>query len=234
MTVLRFCFIAALLACAGGARALEPEYTGQFGYPEEPALRPYKWFWVGAKALGYQTKMGFVRGNMNFPVLGTVETARGIRKGAVDMGEFAWNGILYRSVPPKGFHKTQGNANDYIDSDLLMRNAADLLSNAIVWQWYFWPVQKVVDLAPLENDAKVDIRLEEAARVREDRRTAEMVREEQRKFTDETPVEKAQRAYLDDRAHYGSAKSVQKQIKKKKEQHYTGNLLKVKAVKKNR
>lgn len=232
MKILTAC-IAGLLLASGAATALEPAYSGQFGYAEEPATRPYKWIWVGIKALGHQTKMGFVRGNMNTPVIGTVETFRGIRKGTVDLGENTWNGMLYREVPPKGYHKTQGRANNYIDNDLFLRNATDFMASALVWKWYAWPVQKVVDHAPLESDEKVELRLEHAERVREARREAEMVRQEQRSLFDETPVEVAQRKHLDNPQVYGSAKSEEKQLRKK-EEDYTGNLLKLRAVRRAR
>lgn len=222
------------LMLAPSAQALEPEYTGQFGYAEEPALRPYKWFWIGAKSLGYQTKMGFVRGNMNTPVIGSVETIRGFRKGTIDLGENMVNGILYRAIPPKGYHKIQGDANNYIENDLLLRNASDLITSALVWKWYAWPVQKLVDYAPLESDEKVQLRLEKATEVRKDRREAEMARQEARSPDDETPVEEAQRAYLDSPRYYGSAKGESKVAEVKKEKPtYTGNLLKLKSVRRN-
>ncbi|MBI2431948.1 MAG: hypothetical protein HYV26_03670 [Candidatus Hydrogenedentes bacterium] len=234
MTAQRVVWIAlAVGLLAGVAGALEPEYTGQFGYAEEPALRPYKWFWVGVKSFGYQTKMGFVRGNMNFPVVGSIETVRGIRKGAIDLGENTWNGILYRSVPPKGYHKIQGDANNYIESDMLLRNASDFIASALVLRWYYWPVQKLVDYAPLESDEKVQIRLEQAEEVRQARRKAEAIRQEQRKLEDETPVEEAQRAYLDNPALYGSAKDEDKVKARQREEKYTGNLLKLKSVRRN-
>ena len=229
MKPLYYCLMALLLGCAGAATALEPAYTGQYGYAEEPALRPYKWMWVGVKSFGHQTKMGFVRGNMNTPVIGSVETIRGVRKGTVDMAENTWNGMLYRQVPPKGYHKTQGRANNYIDDDLFLRNATDFMASALVWKWYTWPVQKVVDYAPLESDEKVELRLEYAEQVRKERREAEEARQAQRRPSDETDVEKAQRRYLDNRALYGSAKSDEKQLRKK-EEDYTGNLLRLRGV----
>jgi len=179
------------------AMPVQAEYYGQFGYAEEPALRPYKWMWVGVKGFFHQTRDGFVRGNMKTPVLGSVQTIRGVRRGTIDLAEYTWSGALYRSVPPRGFHRTEGNWNSAIESDLALRNISDLVASELVWTWYAWPFQKLVDHYPLEDDEKVQIRLDHAADVRDARRTAEAIRQEQRRVGDPTPVQRAQRRHLE-------------------------------------
>lgn len=196
------------------AQALEPAYVGQFGYAEEPALRPYKWMLVGLRSFAWQTQDSFVRGNMNTPVLGSVEVFRGIRRGTFALGENTVNGLLYRPVPPKGYYKVAGDANAYIERDLLLRNAADFASIAIVWKWYAWPLQKVVDHYPLEDDEKVQIRLERARIIRADRKAAEEARNP---LPDESRVLRAQRSYIGARAEYGATRK----------NRYDGNLLRL-------
>jgi hypothetical protein len=209
-----FLMAATALVAAGQARALEPAYVGQFGYAEEPALRPYKWLWVGLKSFGYQTQDSFVRGNMNTPVLGSVEVFRGIRRGSFALGENTVNGLLYREVPPKGFYKFPGDLNNYVERDMLLRNAADFATIAVVWKWYAWPLQKVVDHYPLEDDEKVQIRLDRARLIRQDRREAAEARNP---LPDESRVLRSQRNYIGQRAEYGTTRK----------NRFDGNLLRL-------
>ena len=151
---------------AGAGQAVEPAYEGRFGNPEEPALRPYKWFWSGVRALGHQTKSAFVRGNMNTPFLGSVEGLRGVRKGTLELGESTYKGAVFAPVEKKRHLETH-KLNAKVDDDLALRN----LSDAAV-TWYAYPMLKYVDHKPLENDEKVEIRLEAAEDVREIRKEA--------------------------------------------------------------
>lgn len=194
---------AGLFMTESNAQPIQPEYYGQFGYAEETALRPYKWMWIGVKGFFFRTREGFVRGNMKTPVVGSVQTIRGVRRGTIDLAEHTWSGALYRSIPPRGHHRNLGRWNTAIESDLALRNISDLVASELIWTWYAWPVQKFVDHYPLESDEKVDIRLEHAERVRDARRTAEAIRQEQRRVVDETPVQRAQRRYLQDTRRYG-------------------------------
>ena len=93
----------------GAAFGVEAAYEGDLGNAEEPALRPYKWVWHGAKSLVYQTGKSFKEGNMKTPVLGTVETGRGLRRGAVELAESTYRGGVFAPVPrEKGAYKDLG------------------------------------------------------------------------------------------------------------------------------
>jgi len=206
----------ALLVAVGGvcwstpARAVEPAYVGHMGNPEEPALRPYKWMWHGVKSLVYQTGNSFVRGNMHFPVLGTAETGRGLRRGSFEMVESTYRGSVF-AIPPqeKGAYKELGSMNQYIEEDLLLRNSTDF-----AFTLYAYPALKYVDHYPLEDDEKVDIRLDRAKTIRQERLEAQEARRntEARRAADArgeevvpvSRVKRAQRNYIGERADYGS------------------------------
>ncbi len=130
---------------AGSSYAIEPAYTGQLGNPEEPALRPYKWFWRGAKALVYQTGTEFKEGNRDFPIVGTAYAFRGLRRGLVEWERSLWRGMAgsnNRTV----HYKDVGPVNEYIEEDFLLRNAADL-ATAI------YAGGLLTDSAPLRGEA---------------------------------------------------------------------------------
>ncbi len=112
---------------AGIAQAVEPAYTGHLGNPEEPAMRPYKWMVRGLAALVYQTGKAFKDGNEKYPIVGSVYTFRGLRKGIVELERSQWRGLCGandRTAP----YKETGKANAYIEDDFLLRNVADGLT----------------------------------------------------------------------------------------------------------
>jgi len=222
-------FLIAAVACAGlagfqaGAQTVGPAYEGRMGNAEEPALRPYKWMWHGVKSLFYQTGNSFVRGNMHFPVLGTAETGRGLRRGTVEVVESTYRGAVF-AIPPQEekAYKTLGTTNEFIEEDLLLRNVTDF-----AFTLYAYPALKYVDHYPLEDDEKVDIRLDRAKTIREERKAAQQARretEERRRaeaagteVEPESDVKRAQRRYIGDRADYG----------RDKRQEGRGNLLRL-------
>jgi len=167
----------ALLLAVVPAFAVQPSYRGPLGNPEEPALRPYKWVWHGLKSFVYQTKESFVRGNMNTPVVGSVETLRGVRRGSFEMVESTYRGGVFAPLPPRNTHayRELGMFNTYAESDWLLRNTSDFL-----FTWYLFPVLKVVDHYPVEDDVKVQIRLERAEEIRDARRASWQAREDAR------------------------------------------------------
>lgn len=118
------------------AYGLQPVYEGQYGNPEEPALRPYKWMWRGLKAFVYQPARAFKEGNLRAPFLGTCQTFRGVRKGMVEFDESIFRGAMF-SVPPQAGNPKHGykrtlRANEIIDSDPVLRNTADFLATTTV------------------------------------------------------------------------------------------------------
>jgi len=196
-----------LLGC-GLSHAVEACYHGPLGNPEEPALRPYKWLWRGAKALSFQTGSSLKHGNIAFPVLGTVEGFRGVRRGTLELGESAYKGCVFAPVPEKGHYKKRGKANHVIEKHRLARHSADFL-----FSWYFFPLLKGVDRYSLEDQDAVEQREAHAAKVREQRKASLPVPE-----AAGTPVEQAQRQYEGERVKAG---------KKRGKKRQTGNLLKL-------
>lgn len=179
------------------ATAVEPAYVGEYGNPEEPALRPYKWMWRGVKALFYQTGHGFKHGNMRTPVLGTAETFRGLRKGTFELGESLYHGLAFAPVPPKGSYKETMRLNEMVDNEKARSNFSDL-----VFSVYAFPVLKFVDYHPAENENRVKIREERARATREAQDKAEAARKPEME-----PLERAQREYLGDRYPKNSKKN---------------------------
>ena len=171
--------------CMSAAYAVQPAYFGPMGNAEEPALRPYKWIWRGLKALGYQPVKAFEKGNLKTPVLGSIETLRGVRKGAIELGESAFRGLTYTAPPSKGHYKGLGAVNTVIDSDLLLRNVADGLTT-------IYPVQKVIDHYPVQGE-DTQLAIEKKARaVRQARKEAarERARARERYLGDRMVVNK--------------------------------------------
>lgn len=202
MRVLIMIALAAALLGAPASFGVEPAYQGPLGNDEEPATRPYKWLYQGVKSLFYHPGDQFVEGNLRVPVIGTVQTLRGVRRGAVYLGESAYRGAVYAPVPSRDRYKTLGPANEAIERDLFTRTSADFL-----FTWYFFPVLKVVDRDPIEGDVKVGLRQKEAKETRMARNDAAKVRENA--DPDESNVQRAQRGYIGDRADYGTPKSKQ-------------------------
>jgi len=159
--------VLATLAFVGmsAAYAVQPAYYGPMGNPEEPALRPYKWAWRGLKALGHQSVKAFENGNLKSPMLGSIETLRGVRKGTIELGESTFRGLMGTEPPPKGHCKGLGRVNTVIDSDVLLRNVADGLTT-------IYPAQKAIDHYPAQDeDTQLAIR-EKARAVRQARKEA--------------------------------------------------------------
>ncbi|MCC6145867.1 MAG: hypothetical protein IT368_18825 [Candidatus Hydrogenedentes bacterium] len=204
--MIRWCAAVALvLAAAGPVRAdvVEPAYVGPMGNPETVAMRPYKWMWRGVKALAWQTKTEFRRGNLQFPVLGTAQTARGIRKGSIELIESAYRGSIFQAVPPKQSHKVLGAANGFIQSDPLLRNASDFIVSIPVLPVPVFPAQKVVDWYPVVSDSELAEMEAAAAEIRNYRERREAELQAQREIEAYGRVQpewkRAQRQYLGDR-----------------------------------
>ncbi len=190
------------------ASAIEPAYVGPLGNAEEPALRPYKWFWRGFCAFGFQTKEKFIEGNMNTPILGTVETARGIRNGSTEFLYSFWKGILFTCPPqhPKHYQE-KTELTKRVEEDDVWRNVTEFMCSGPAF-----PMLVALDYVYVECDEKVHERLEKAKEIRQARREAQRAREPVM-----SPVEKAQQNYIGDRLP----------VKHDKNKKYPKNLLKL-------
>lgn len=189
-----FLLLLAVVGVAGIASAIEPAYTGPLGNAEEPALRPYKWLWHGTESLFFQTGKSLEKGNMKFPVIGTVEGCRGVRRGVVEFGESAYKGAVFAPVPQeKGAYKELGKANEVIEAEPLLRNASDFACSL-----YAFPVLIAVDKCPLESDEQVAKRQEKAKETREARKAARP-----KPDPNKSEVQRAQEKYVPERAKAG-------------------------------
>lgn len=198
------------------AQVVQPAYTGDFGNPETVALRPYKWLWSGAKSLVWHPVTEFRRGNMKFPVAGTAQTARGVRIGAIELGESAFRGMIFQQVPRPDRYKQTGRVNEVIQDDPLLRNVADAVVTVPALPVPVYPVQKVVDWHPIETDEEVmgreiyaqevrAYRQQREAELAQARRNQELARQyggripEGKAIVEEPAWKQAQRRYLGDR-----------------------------------
>ena len=113
---------------AGISYAIPPAYTGPLGNPEEPALRPYKWLWHGAKAFTYHPVASFRDGNLRTPGLGSADFFIGLRRGSVEMDEAIYRGLIFAEPPKRDAYKQLGAANRFIEKDPLLCNVADFIA----------------------------------------------------------------------------------------------------------
>ena len=189
-----FLVLVATLFTTGGAFAVEPAYLGPLGNAEEPALRPYKWLWHGIGSLFYQTGTSLEYGNMKTPILGTVEGFRGLRRGAVELGESAYKGVIFAPVPrEEGSYKTTGKGNQVIEDDPLIRNTSDFAFSLVAF-----PLLIAHDRWSVEEDEQATARQKKAQEIRATRKAARS--EANARVSD---VERAQRKYIGRRADAG-------------------------------
>ena len=184
---------------SGICLALEPTYRGQYGNPEEPALRPYKWLWYGAKALAYNTAKSCKDGNVRTPVIGTVEIGRGLRRGTIELGYAAARGAVFSPVPEKGSVKRLNVINQRIEDDWLIQAFADLAFTGPAF-----PVLKAHDHNPLVTEQQAEDVKSDAKDIRDAQKASRAAR-----APDETAVKRAQKRYIGDRASYGESKARQ-------------------------
>ena len=91
-----------LLALSFTASAVPPAYEGQFGNPEEPALRPVKWAWLGVTSFFSNFHAGLKKGAYKDPAAMTTEGAKGAAVGGASFVEHVATGLTYAPVPRKG------------------------------------------------------------------------------------------------------------------------------------
>ncbi len=152
-----------------GVELLNPDlyYTSV----EEPALRPAKAFIRGLGSVVYNTVGSFVRGNENFPVVGSVEAFRGLRRGSIELVEGT-----YRSMAGSEPRRVRelGPVNEYIEDDLFLHHASDTVTagvfyavgfgraadNATYWALGTQAAQQVTDLEPFHPERMEERRIE--------------------------------------------------------------------------
>lgn len=179
--------VAVFLTVTAHAGVVEPAYNGPLGNQETVAMRPYKWAWNGVKALVYQPARSFKDGNLKKAVGGSIEITRGARRGLVEMGESVAKGIVGAQPPECKDYKKLGKANTFIDNDPLFNTALNVPILIIP--------QCALDKYPV-NDKEAREKIENKAQeTREARAKAA-----QKKAPNLTPVEKARREYIGERA----------------------------------
>lgn len=109
---------------SGLAAAVEPAYKGQFGNPEEPALRPVKWCWHGTKALFHHTFIHFRDMRKNGLKDSVGETPRGLRRGAVDFAQAAYKGSVHARLPEKKAYRELSHWNQMLERQEFMQHGA--------------------------------------------------------------------------------------------------------------
>jgi hypothetical protein len=203
-----------LALCVGGASyAVPPAYCGELGNPEEPALRPYKAFFQGLRALFDRSHEALREGNTKMPVIGSVEVVRGMRRGAIDCVEYTYRSVA-GSLPPRADeYKKAGSVNKYIDEDRDVTALVDFVSCGGV----LFPVVKVVDNHAVKNETKVAARRDEFDQKRAARKEA--AAKKVAALTEKERLEKCQEQYLGERAT-----SIRPKHKK---DPYKGNILKL-------
>ncbi len=163
-----------VLACGTAFGVVEAAYTGPYGNPEEPGLRPYKWFHHGGKSLVFHVVERLKHGNLKTPIIGTVEVGRGARRGVFALGESLYKGSVFAPPPGAYAYRELGAVNTAVEEEWRTLNLSDF-----AFTWAAFPVMKVcVDHYPLVPEEKVQEHLERAREIREERREAFLQRRE--------------------------------------------------------
>ncbi|MBP8128373.1 MAG: hypothetical protein KA184_02250 [Candidatus Hydrogenedentes bacterium] len=121
--------VASMLLCGSYAFGVEPAYNGPMGNPEEPALRPVKWFWHGAKALVHHTFHGFNKGREQGFCPAVRGTARGAERGVVRLSESVYKGAIGVRVPAKGSFRQIGHWNEVLEAEFKLHREDDATAN---------------------------------------------------------------------------------------------------------
>lgn len=168
------------ILCCADSFGVEPAYCGPMGNPEEPALRPVKWLWHGAKALVYHSHASFNEGRQKGFCPAVHGAATGVRRGTVRFGESVYRGAIGSRVPERGAYRAVGRWNEKLEAAVKLRKEESPATE---------PESEVVSPPP-------------AAGILETPSGGEMEREPDAHFSwrGESAVERARRAYLGDRA----------------------------------
>lgn len=82
--------------------AVPPAYEGQYGNPEEPALRVVKWPWLGLRKMVMYTHEGLHCGIHRHPPAALCEGIDGAAYGSYVLLDHTGRGMIYSKLPPKG------------------------------------------------------------------------------------------------------------------------------------
>lgn len=100
-TIIGAALLLALTFCLS-SYAVPPAYEGQFGNPEEPALRVVKWPWLGFRKLVSKTHDGLYRGLHKHPPASVCKGTKGAICGTGVLIDHTARGMVYAPLPPKG------------------------------------------------------------------------------------------------------------------------------------
>ena len=194
--------LATALLWTGVSFAVEPAYVGPMGNYEEPAMRPYKWVWHGFRSMHYQFVTALERGNAKTPGLGTIHGLQGLRRGTVELGESAFEGVIFAQPPAAGSYRQTGTVNGIIDHDPFLRTVADCPAVSALCC--------LVDCYPYNTLDEQEKALDRAKALRQARKQSVAMTG----ALPDTPIVRALKAYLGDRAVTSKKKP------------FTGNILK--------
>ncbi len=93
--------MAAILSGIPSGYAVQPTYEGQFGNPEEPALRVVKWPVLGFRKFIIRVHDGLHSGIHKSPCAAAHEGASGAWSGAGVWADHTARGMVYAPLPPK-------------------------------------------------------------------------------------------------------------------------------------
>lgn len=100
--IITFAMIVAVFCIAAPiSQAVPPAYEGQFGNPEEPALRVLKWPWLGFRKMVNKTHTGLKEGIQICPGESVRQGACGAVRGSCVLLDHTGRGMIYQKLPPK-------------------------------------------------------------------------------------------------------------------------------------
>lgn len=216
----------ALVLIAGGAMAVEPAYLGPYGNAEEPALRPYKWAYQGVKGFFWHSGQGLREGNLKFPVIGTVELGRGVRRGSFELGESIYRGLSFARTPEKVHeYRNLHVANEAIEERKGAEIVTDFIPTTAMFTLFGYPVQRLVDRYPARDELEV-------AAVKQKREDNRDIRRVERKLKEMEKEEEGERiTWIKRRDKTEQSEMVEVKEEKIPKAH-KGNLLKLAKKKK--
>lgn len=131
MTLIALVGVLCLAACPGSA--VPPAYEGQYGNPEEPALRVVKWPWLGLRKMVMHTHDGLHCGIHRHPPAAICKGIDGAAYGGYVLLDHTGRGLIYSKLPPKGPLRPgpsyEERAMAFIEQQLYVNKEAESLKN---------------------------------------------------------------------------------------------------------
>lgn len=153
MSGLRIVLIAALAVVAAAGAYAQQKSAFEPSNPPEPALQVYKTTWRGIQAFFYQTGKSLKQGNDKLPILGSIEVFQGVRRGGVELAGSAYAGMAGSKPKPV---RSENFLNNVIDDDPALRNGSDFVSTAVLLNPYaaagIWTGHKALDRTPMAKE----------------------------------------------------------------------------------